>query len=141
MQPTRPTQNNSKLNMKLNLADPNYLNECRAALSAEQTKSLAETNNWSHVDKNQVHLDWELLYKEIANVIDVIDPASDQAQKYIARHVEISSRFYQPTKEAYIGLALFYEENADMKAYHNSYHPNMVSFLGDAIFTYATKSL
>jgi hypothetical protein len=127
--------------MILNLADQHYLSECRTALATVQAKSLAETNNWSHVDKAQVHSDWDFLYKQLVSIIDTLDPASDKAQSFIARHCEIASRFYPPQKNDYIGLALLYEENAEMKAYHNAYHPNMVAFLGSAIFTYATTNL
>lgn len=134
-------QNIMESQLSLQSADQKYLNQCRSALASEQAKSLAETNNWSHVDKTQVHVDWDLLYKEIAKVVDTVNPSSPAAQKFIARHCEIVSRYYPPKKDAYIGLALFYDENADMKAYHNSYHPKMVEFLGDAIYTYATSNL
>lgn len=121
--------------------EANYLESCRHALSSLQSKSLAETNNWAHVDKAQVHLDWEVLYKEIAQEIDNLAPDSERAQEFIARHCAIASRFYLAQKDAYIGLALFYEENSDMKAYHNAYHPEMVRFLGDAISVYANAKL
>ncbi len=122
-------------------ASPDYLNHCRQALAIEQAKSLAETNNWSHVDKAQVHIDWDILYKEVAQVIDHAAPDSETAQALIARHCEIASRFYPAQKDAYIGLALFYEDNADMKAYHNGYHPKMVEFLGNGIYAYAMQRL
>lgn len=123
--------------MLLSSADPVYLDQCRAALAAEQAKSLAETNNWSHVDKAQIHADWQVLYTGMAAALDGLAADSEVAQGWIAQHCGIASRFYPPSKDAYIGLALFYEENADMKAYHNAYHPQMVAFLGDAIYTYA----
>jgi hypothetical protein len=127
--------------MTLQDANPKYLEQCRQALTEAQTKSLAETNNWSHVDKPQVHIDWDILYKEVATLIDSSLPSSSQVQALMARHCSIGARFYPPSKETYIGLALFYNENADMKVYHNSYHPKMVEFLGEAIFFYANRNL
>ena len=127
--------------MTLQNSTAEYLEQCRQALTTEQTKSLAETENWSHVDKPQVHIDWDILYKELAPLIDGSLPSSSEVQSLMARHCSIGSRFYPPSKKAYIGLALFYEENSDMKAYHNSYHPKMVEFLGEAIFFYANRSL
>ncbi len=118
-----------------------YLEECRQTLASEQAKSLAETNNWSHVDKAQVHLDWETLYNKIASHIDTCTPTSQEAQDLIAQHFSIASRFYRPNKKAYIGLALFYDENQDMNTYHNAYHPKMTHFLGDAILCYANLHL
>jgi hypothetical protein len=127
--------------MILHEATPEYLDECREALSTEQAKSLAETNNWSHVDKPQVHIDWDILYKELALLIDVSLPSSPEVQSLMTRHASIGSRFYPPSKKAYIGLALFYNENPDMKSYHNAYHPKMVEFLAEAIFFYANSNL
>jgi len=121
--------------------DENYLKNCREALDEEQTKSLAETNNWEHVDKNLVHKDWDILYKEIALNIDTSKPQDDNIQKYIKRHFDIACRFYIPTKKAYIGMSIFYSENSDMKDFHNTYHPKMVEFLGDAICLYAEGNL
>lgn len=118
-----------------------FLEQCRQALAAEQSKSLAETNNWSHVDKTQVHLDWDILYKEMALLMDTSLSTSAETQLLIARHYSIISRFYPPSKNAYIGLALFYGENSDMKAFHNAYHPKMVEFLGEAIPFYADRNL
>ncbi|EJE54880.1 TipAS antibiotic-recognition domain-containing protein [Acidovorax sp. CF316] len=68
-------------------------------------------------------------------------PSSPAIQSLMARHHAIASRFYAPSREAYIGTALFYADNPDMKAFHNAYHPRMVAFLGEAIHTYAHSHL
>ncbi|WP_426210029.1 TipAS antibiotic-recognition domain-containing protein [Massilia sp. TWP1-3-3] len=127
--------------MTLKNSTPEYLEQCRYALHEQQTKSLAETENWSHVDKQQVHIDWDLLYKELAPLVDDSLPTSPQVQALMSRHYSIAVRFYSPTQEAYIGLGLFYQDNPDMKAYHNAFHPLMVDFLGEAIFVFAQRNL
>ena len=38
-------------------------------------------------------------------------------------------------------MSLFYREDLDMKEFHNSYHPRMVDFLGEAIYIYAHQNL
>ena len=38
-------------------------------------------------------------------------------------------------------MALHYRENPDMAAFHNTYHPDMVRFLADAMSTYAHTEL
>ena len=116
----------------LQQATPEYLEQCRAAQGAEQAQSLASTNNWAHVDKAQAHADFDAFYKELAPLIDANEPASRTIQALMAQHYAIASRFYAPSGDAYVGTALFYEDNADMKAFHNAYHPRMVEFLGDA---------
>ncbi|MFY0577412.1 hypothetical protein ACN28S_26570 [Cystobacter fuscus] len=40
-----------------------------------------------------------------------------------------------------MGTALFYAENAAMKAFHDAYHPRLVEFLGEAMFVYAHREL
>ena len=127
--------------MTLHNSSPEYLEQCRLALTTEQTKSLAETENWSHVDKQQVHLDWDILYKKVSFLVDEASPASPEVQTLMTHHYSIASRFYPPSREAYIGLGQFYQDNPDMKAYHNAYHPKMVDFLGEAIYAYAQRNL
>jgi TipAS antibiotic-recognition domain len=80
-------------------------------LSCEQAQSLAATDNWSHVDKTQVHLDWDSLYKELTPMIETLPASAPEIQGMMARHYAIVSRFYRPSKQAYIGMSLFYGEN------------------------------
>ena len=127
--------------MTLQNSTSEYLEQCRKALAEQQAKSLADTGNWSHVDKRQVHIDWDILYKELSTVVDGSLPSSPQVQALISRHHAIAVRFYTPSREAYIGLGLFYLDNPVMKAYHNNFHPKMVDFLGDAIYAYAQRNL
>ncbi|MFI8083542.1 TipAS antibiotic-recognition domain-containing protein [Kitasatospora sp. NPDC086009] len=116
-----------------------YEDECRRALAGEQAKSLAETDHWEHVDRDRVHQDWDALYKEIAAVLEGSLPGDPQIQEFVGRHFEIACRFYVPTRKAYVGMALFYAENDDMRDFHNSYHPRMVEFLGEAMGIFAER--
>lgn len=118
-----------------------YLDECRNALIEEQTRSLAATNHWEDVDRPLVHADWDALYRRISPLIDSADPSSGQMQDLIAEHYAIACRFYVPTARAYLGMAVYYRENADMVAFHNAYHPDMVTFLGEAMSIYARSAL
>lgn len=52
----------------------------RDALAAEQARSLAATDNWSHVDKPTIHADWDALYKELTPLLDRYDPQSTEFQ-------------------------------------------------------------
>ncbi|MEU1420553.1 TipAS antibiotic-recognition domain-containing protein [Kitasatospora sp. NPDC005751] len=116
-----------------------YEDECRRALAGEQAKSLAETDHWEHVDRDRVHQDWDALYKEIAAVLEGSLPGDPQIQEFVGRHFDIACRFYVPTRKAYVGMALFYAENDDMRDFHNSYHPRMVEFLGEAMGIFAER--
>lgn len=124
--------------MHLSELTPDYQEQCRQALQEEQTRSLSATNNWAHVDRNKVHADWDTLYKQLITYIDHAAVTDSKVQELTAQHYQIACRFYTPSKEAYIGMALFYEENPDMNAFHHHYHPKLVEFLGDAICHYAS---
>ncbi len=125
----------------LHNASPEYLQQCRDAQAAEQAASLAATNQWAQVDKARAHQDFQRFYEELAPLIDSADPSSPAIQALMVQHHAIVSRFYAPSREAYIGTALFYADNPDMKAFHNAYHPRLVDFLGDAIHAYAQARL
>ena len=88
-----------------------------------------------------MHADWDVLYKKLAIILDDSNASSLLVQEIIALHYAIASRFYLPSKEAYIGLSLFYDENTDMKNFHTLYHQKMVPFLGQAMYVYAQNNL
>ncbi|TDU80641.1 TipAS antibiotic-recognition protein [Streptomyces sp. KS 21] len=117
-----------------------YEDECRRSLAEEQAKSLAGTNDWEHVDRERVHQDWDVLYREITAFLDGGSlPGDQQIQELVRRHFDIVSRFYTPSREAYVGMSLFYAEDEAMRAFHDSYHPGMVEFLGAAIKVFAEQ--
>ena len=122
-------------------AEAAYADRCRRSLSEEQATSRAKTDGWAHVDKDQVHADWDALYTEIASSLDGAQPGGDRAQDLVEKHFEIASRFYTPTREAYIGMAILYSEDAAMQGFHNAYHPRMVEFLGRAMRVFADRHL
>ncbi|MEI8614849.1 TipAS antibiotic-recognition domain-containing protein [Shewanella sp. PP-He15 brown] len=125
----------------MNKLSNDYLARCKKALNAEQTHSLSTTNNWAHVNRELVHQDWDVLYRKLAVYADETTADNVNVQALIKEHFEIACRFYTPSKEAYIGMGIFYKENEDMKKFHNSYHPKMVDYLGDAIVHYAANHL
>lgn len=127
------------MNTEINSVE--YLQQCRDALGVEQAYSLSQTNNWAHVNKDEVHRDWDVLYRKLVTLIDQLPPTSLEVQALMVQHYEIASRFYAPSKMAYIGMSLFYAENHDMKSFHNAYHPRLVEFLAEAIPFYAHSNL
>jgi len=125
----------------MNKLSQEYLAECKLALDSEQTKSLSTTDNWAHDDRELVHKDWDVLYKKLAGYANEVAVDDIKVQTLMKEHFDIACRFYTPSKKAYIGMALFYRENEPMKNFHNGYHPEMVSYLGDAMAYYANKVL
>ena len=99
------------------------------------------TDGWAHVDREQVHSDWDLLYRSLATVCDEQEAGSAAVQELIGQHYAIASRFYVPSKEAYIGMSLFYAENLEMRAFHDQYGLRLVDFLPEAMRLFAERSL
>ena len=118
-----------------------YLQSCRAALTEEQAVSLAATNGWAHVDRDQVHADWDEIYRDLSRNLEERSPDDEDTQELIHRHYRVACRFYTPSPKAYIGMALFYRDNEDMRAFHNGYHEYMVEFLVNAITSFARHRL
>ena len=125
----------------MNKLSNEYLNKCKNALAAEQTHSLSTTDNWAHVNRELVHQDCDVLYTKLAEYADETAVDNVNVQTLMKEHFDIACRFYTPSKEAYIGMGIFYKDNEDMKKFHNSYHPEMVEYLGDAIVHYANNNL
>jgi hypothetical protein len=73
--------------------------------------------------------------------LDGARPEDDRTQELIERHFAIASRFYSPTREAYLGMALLYSEDAAMEEFQNAYDPRMVEFLGRAMRVFADERL
>ncbi|GIF14492.1 hypothetical protein Ate01nite_45240 [Actinoplanes teichomyceticus] len=124
------------------MLNPEDAARCRRSLAEEQTASLAATDDWAHVDRDRVHRDWHELYSEIAAAITAgARPQDEPVQELVGRHYAIASRFYPPSRDAYLGMALRYAEDDAMREWHNSYHPRMVEFLGGAMLRYAETRL
>jgi TipAS antibiotic-recognition domain len=128
--------------MSISTMDREHAEQCRRALAGEQAASLAATGDWAHVDKDRVHRDWHELYGELAAAITASAQPEDEAiQELVGRHYAIASRFYVPSRDAYLGMALLYAEDDAMRDWHNSYHPEMVEFLSTAMLRYAGTRL
>jgi hypothetical protein len=118
-----------------------YADACRNALAAEQAESLQQTDGWSHVDRRQVHNDWDRLYRAFAALPEASEASSPAVHELVAQHYAIACRFYVPSKEAYIGMSLFYGEDPDMRTFHDAYAPGLVHRLSEAMQVFAERNL
>ena len=53
----------------------------------------------------------------------------------------MQNRFYDLTKEIYIGLTDLYSGHPDFKKYFDEYHPEMIEYISKAIKYYAERNL
>lgn len=120
-----------------------YLVESRG-LRAEKLleQSRKHTAKWDKEEWDNVKNEGDAIHKELAQAIDKgLVPSSKEVQAIIHRHYLMISRFYDPTKEVYVGLTDLYIEHPDFKKFFDVYHPKMIEFIGEAIRFYANQNL
>jgi DNA-binding transcriptional MerR regulator len=66
-------------------------------------------------------------------------PASPQAQEGIARWHQHLRYFYEPTPEILLGLADAYNEDPEFAAFFRRFHPDLASFMRQAIQIYCSR--
>ncbi len=105
-------------------------------------ESKKRTAKWDKDEWDSVKNEGDDIHKSLAQAINKgLSPESDEVQAIIQRHYQMVNRFYDATKEVYIGLAQLYVEHPDFKKFFDVYHAKMVEFIGEAMRFYANKNL
>lgn len=111
---------------------------------AEQllVESHKRTAKWDKDEWDDVKSKGDALHKALAVMIEQgLKPSSPEVQKLIYAHFEMQNRFYDLTKEVYIGLAKLYAEHPNFRKFFDVYHPDMVEFIGEAMRFYVAQNL
>lgn len=105
-------------------------------------QSHKRTAKWDKDEWDDVKSTGDQIHKELADAINSnLSPESDEVQKIIHRHYEVQNRFYDLTKEVYIGLTDLYAQHPDFKKFFDAYHPKMIEYIGKAMRHYADTNL
>ena len=105
-------------------------------------QSHKRTAKWDKDEWDDVKSTGDQIHKELTDAINSnLSPESDEVQKIIHRHYELQNRFYDLTKEVYIGLTDLYAQHPDFKKFFDVYHPKMIEYIGKAMRHYAEKNL
>lgn len=105
-------------------------------------ESKKRTAKWDKDEWDDVKNEGDQIHKALAKAIESgLSPESKDVQKIIERHYHLQGRFYDLTKEVYIGLTQLYSEHPDFKKFFDVYHPKMVEYISEAIKFYADKNL
>lgn len=103
-------------------------------------ESKKRTAKWDHAEWEKVKTEGDALYKALAQAIEQdLAPESEEVQELIHQHYLLQGRFYDLTKEVYLGLAQLYVDHPDFKKYFDAYHPKMVDFVCAGIKIYGQK--
>lgn len=112
------------------------------AAEALLLESKKRTAKWDKYEWDDVKNQGDAIHKELAKAIEQgLKPDSNEVQAIIQRHYQMIERFYEPSKELYIGLTELYVQHPDFKKFFDAYHPKMIEFIGEAMRFYANKNL
>jgi len=122
--------------LKQILKEKNYQGEDLIEESRKRTK------NWKKEDWSDVKKVSDTIYHDLAKAIgDGMSPDSDEVQTILEKHFAMIRRFYEPTKEVYLGLSEMYVEHPDFRKFYDAYHPELAEFLKKAMQIYAENRL
>lgn len=68
-------------------------------------------------------------------------PSSPEVQKIIQDHYKMTTIFWTPTKESYIGLSQLYCSHPDFVKFYHGIHPELLDYLIKAMKVYADREL
>ncbi len=120
-----------------------YIVKYRGMASEERLlESKKRTAKWGKDEWDDVKNQGDEIHKALAEVMNQgFMPESEQVQAIIHRHYQLQGRFFDLTKEVYIGLTELYAQHPDFQKFFDVYHPDMIGFIGKAMRLYAEKNL
>lgn len=105
-------------------------------------KMKDKVKNWNKEKWMENKREADMIYAELASAIDNnFDSSSDKVQALIKKHYQMTTIFWTPTKESYIGLGQFYCSHPDFVKFYDEIHPKLLNFLVAAMKIFAEKNL
>lgn len=105
-------------------------------------ESKRRTVKWGQSEWEDVKIQGDEIHRALKEAIEKgWGPETEEVQALIQRHYDLQSRFYNVTKEMFIGLTQIYGDHPDFRTFYESIHPDMIDFIGKAMRFYATKNL
>lgn len=105
-------------------------------------ESKKRTKNWKKEDWESLKADTDRIHKRLTEAMKKgLAHDSEEVQKITGEHFAMISRFYDPTKEVYIGLSQMYLEHPDFRKFYDAYDPKLAEFLAQAMNAFAESNL
>lgn len=105
-------------------------------------KSKNNVKTWTKEDWLENKREADAIYTDLASAIEKhLDPSSVEVQALIKKHYQMTTIFWTPTKDSYIGLGQFYGSHPDFVKFYESFHPQLLNYLIEAMEIFAEKEL
>jgi DNA-binding transcriptional MerR regulator len=100
------------------------------------------TVDWGSKEWEEIKKEGNEIYAALAQFIEKdLGPRSEEVQALIHQHYKMIMRFYDPSKDVYVGLAQLYCEHPGFRKFFHVHHPKLTEFIAEAMRVYAQKNL
>jgi len=108
----------------------------------EINKCKDKIKNWKKEQWLENKREADMIYAELASAIDHhLAPSSPEVQALIQKHYDMTSNFWTPAKETYIGLGKLYGSHPDFVKFYEEIHPKLLTYLVEAMKIFAKNEL
>lgn len=105
-------------------------------------ESKKRTSKFKKQDYENIRLEFDSIAKDLIDAINQgLLEDSEKVQMIVKRHYQVVSKFYEASKELYIGLGDIYVNHPDFKKMFDGYDPRLADFLKKAMKVFAEHSL
>ena len=105
-------------------------------------KSKDKIKDWTKEQWMDNKREGDKIHAELVEAINNhLSPSSPEVQKTIKKHYQMTTIFWMPTRETYIGLSQLYSSHPDFVKFYNDLHPKLLKFLTEAMKIYAEREL
>lgn len=105
-------------------------------------QSKDKVKNWNKDDWIKYKNDADKVHTDLIDAINKnLRSESDEVQKLIHHHYQLTCYFWTPTRDTYIGLSQLYSSHPDFVKFYEGLHPKLLNFLQAAMKIYAERKL
>ena len=102
----------------------------------------ARIRGWSPQDAERARTGYQAVHQGLAGLLAAGVPVADgRVQQLIDEHYQVTSLFWAPTRQTYLGLAQTYQDDERFARSIGGDNPGLVSYLRDAMNIYANSRL
>ena len=119
-----------------------YTKEAQQRWPDEYKESQKRLDKLSEDDQQALFNQGDQNHEEIAELFKAgLSPEHDEVQAIIAKHYELVSSFWTPSKAAYIGLGEMYVTDKRFTAFYDNIAPGLAAFMQNSMKIWAINNL